>query len=444
MVQSAVVPLVMLAGLALAGQPAWAAEPAARPNIILCMTDDQGWGDVSYNGLKQIKTANLDEMAASGLRLNRFYSAAPVCSPTRGSVLTGRHPNRFGCFLYGYPIKLQEITIAQAVKTQGYVTGHFGKWHLNGVSGAGKVIPADDPLSPGKVGFDDWLSVSNFFDLDWTLSRQGKPEKFTGDGSEYIVGEALKFISKASEQKKPFLTVIWFGNPHSPHQALPEDQKAAGGSAYYGEILAIDRSMGKLRSELRKLNVADNTLVWFCSDNGAAKPGSTGGLRGMKGSVWEGGVRVPGIIEWPARIKKPFASDVPAVTSDIHPTVLDLLGIKMPNPIEPIDGVSIVSLIDGKMTERPRPIGFWHHGGGPAKFAKEAGQAAWTDNRYKLVRVGADKFELYDLVDDAFEKKDCAADKPETVAAMKAALGTWQDSVLNSFKGADYRPAPKP
>jgi arylsulfatase A-like enzyme len=420
---------------------AQAEKVPAPPNIVLCMTDDQGWGDVSYNGLKDIKTASLDEMAAAGLRLNRFYAAAPVCSPTRGSVMTGRHPNRYGCFLYGFPLRPQENTIAQALKSAGYMTGHFGKWHLNGVSGAGKVIPADDPLSPGKFGFDEWLSVSNFFDLNWTLSRKGTPEKFTGDGSEYIVGEALKFIGQAKEQKKPFLTVIWFGNPHSPHQALPDDLKQANGSAYYGEILAIDRSMGKLRNELRKQGLADNTLVWFCSDNGAIGPGSTGGLRGKKGSVWEGGVRVPGIVEWPARIQKPFASDVPACTSDIYPTILEIAGVKVPNQVQPLDGISILPLLDGKLTERPQPIGFWHYGGQPAAFGKNGGQAAWTENQYKLVRLAAEKYELYDLKNDPTEKKDLAAEKPEVVANMKKALDSWQESVLKSHRGEDYKAA---
>jgi arylsulfatase A-like enzyme len=433
----------------------WAAAPqpeAARPNIILAMTDDQGWGDVSYNGLKLIQTPALDAMATAGLRMNRFYAAAPLCSPTRASVMTGRHPNRMGTFTPGRPLRPQEMTIAQAVKQAGYLTGHFGKWHLNGVSGPGKPIAADDPLNPGRFGFDEWLSVSNYFDLNWTLSRKGKDEKFSGDGSEYIVGEAVKFIGAAVEQKKPFLAVVWFGNPHVPHEALPADREKAGGSAYYGEILAIDRSMGRLRSELRKLGIAENTLLWFCSDNGAAAPGSTGGLRGRKASVWEGGLRVPGLIEWPARIKKPTVTDVPACTSDIYPTIVDILKLKVPNQVEPLDGISLLPLLEGRMKERPRPIGFWHYaGGGGAKakaggakakagggFTKDAGHAAWTDNRYKLHKLPAGQYELYDLLSDPNEQTDLAEKHPEIVAAMKTALEKWQESVVQSFRGEDY------
>ena len=273
---------VMAVLLSVAGVALPARGEDKRPNIVLCMTDDQGWGDVGYNGLTACKTPHLDAMAAGGLRFRRFYAAAPVCSPTRGSVLTGRHPNRYGVFLYGHPLRKQEVTLAQVLQHAGYATGHFGKWHLNGVSGPGKVIHADDPRSPGAFGFDEWLSVSNFFEIDWTLSRRGTPEPFKGDGSDYIVEQALRFIEGAAKAEKPFLAVIWYGNPHAPHKPLKKDQAAAGGSAYYGEVVGIDRSMGTLRAELRRLGVAENTIVWFCSDNGAIPQGSTGGLRGAR------------------------------------------------------------------------------------------------------------------------------------------------------------------
>ncbi len=424
------------AGWALAnGAFARADEEAPRPNIILCMTDDQGWGDVSYNGLKEIQTRNLDEMAAGGLRMNRFYAAAPVCSPTRGSVLTGRHPCRYGTFQPGKPIRIEEQTIAQALKAAGYVTGHFGKWHLNGVSGPGKPLKDDDPLNPGKLGFDEWLSVSNYFERDWTFGRNGKgEEKLPGDGSEAIVAEALKFVDRAAAAKKPFLAVVWFGSPHDPHDPLPEDRQAGG--AYYGEILGVDRAMGSLRAGLRAKGVAENTLLWFNSDNGP-KRGSTGGLRGKKGSLWEGGVRVPGLAEWPARIKKGSVTGVPAVTSDLYPTLLELAGAKVKDQVQPLDGLSLVPLLDGKMAERPAEIGFWD---GSSKITTDlnSGHAAWTGNRFKLHKLEAGTFELYDLEDDPTESKDLAAAKPELVQAMKTKLSAWQESVVKSLKRGDY------
>jgi arylsulfatase A-like enzyme len=427
-----------------------AAKNHGKPNIILCMTDDQGWGDVSYNGLKQIRTPVLDSMAASGLRFNRFY-AQQSCSPTRASVMTGRHPNRMGVFWPGMPLRRQEVAVAQAAKTAGYVTGHFGKWHLNGVAGPGKPIAASDPLGPGPFGFDEWFSVSNYFDLDWTFSHNGKNVKVTGDGSDAIVAEALKFIEHSAKQDKPFLACVWFGNPHAPHKPLPADLKAAGGSAYFGEIVGIDRAMGTLRRGLRKLGIADNTLVWFCSDNGGwidpAHPdanGVTGGLRGRKGDMWEGGIRVPAVIEWPARIKHPRVTEMPAGVIDIYPTVVDILGVEVPDQVEPIDGISLVPLIDVRMKDRPRPMGFWQFAGNLPRITTDSGPSAWSDNRYKLVKLGPNKWELYDLTVDLAETTDLAAQHPEIVNRMKAELETWQQSVLRSYRGEDYpgnRPA---
>jgi arylsulfatase A-like enzyme len=167
------------------------------------MADDQGWGDTGYNGHPELKTPNLDKLAASGLRFDRFYTAHFNCSPTRASVMTGRHPHRMGTFGPGSPIRAQEITVAKVLQSAGYATGHFGKWHLNGKNGdkntkaiPGRAVLASDPLSPGKLGFDEWVSADNFFDLDPVLGRNGVPEKFHGDGSDVTTDEALKFIRR--------------------------------------------------------------------------------------------------------------------------------------------------------------------------------------------------------------------------------------------------------
>jgi len=382
-------PAILAVFAAMFWSQATVAGQSPRPNIILCMTDDQGWGDVSYNGLRQIKTPVLDTMAASGLRFDRFY-AQQSCSPTRASVMTGRHPNRMGVFWPGMPLRRQEITIAQAAKTAGYVAGHFGKWHLNGVAGPGKPIAASDRLGPGPFGFDEWFSVSNYFELDWTFSRKGENVKVKGDGSDAIVAEALKFIEQAVERRQPFLAAVHFGSPHAPHQPLPEDLKAAGGSAYYGELVGVDRSMGTLRAGLRKLGIADNTIVWFNSDNGGwidpAKPNANGtnaGLRGRKGDMWEGGIRVPAVIEWPARIKRAVVTAMPAGVIDIYPTIVEIIGAKVPNQVEPLDGISLLPLIEGRMKERPRPMGFWQYDGSNP-INTNSGPSAWNDNQYKL------------------------------------------------------------
>ena len=268
--------------LALLASPVTAADPAPgapRPNVVLLLTDDQGWGDVGYNGNSDVQTPVLDELARTGIRFDRFYAAAAVCSPTRGSFLTGRHPVRYGVFSWGWSLRPEEITVAEVLQQHGYATGHFGKWHLG-------ALHAGSATSPGGQGFDDWSSSPNFYENDPLFSRRGKVVHTKGESSAVTVDAALEFIETASKQKQPFLAVVWFGNPHTPHEAQDDLRKPYASlpvnmQHYWGEMTGVDRAVGKLRTRLRELQLADDTLLWFTSDNGAAKPGSTGGLRGM-------------------------------------------------------------------------------------------------------------------------------------------------------------------
>ena len=454
-----------------------------RPNVILCMADDQGWGDVGYamdgyGGHPVLRTPVLDAMAAGGLRFDRFYAAAPVCSPTRGSVLTGRNPNRFGDFSWGRTLRPREVTLAEALKTAGYRTGHFGKWHLGPVR-------AGDPVSPGGSGFDTWVSSPNFYENSPLFSDEGRVIETAGESSMVTVEAALPFLRDAADAGEPFLAVIWFGNPHTPHEPTAELAAEYAGQPtklrnYLAEMAGIDRAMGRLRDELDTLGVRDDTLLWYTSDNGARPPGSTGGLRGIKGQLWEGGLRVPAVIEWPGRIAPPRGTTANAVTSDIYPTVLELAGVTVEDQ-PPLDGVSLVPLIDGAAFERSEPVGFWQwkERGVPTKSAglleamraeqerldrpapaenvdrsflpdepvpadHRAGHAAWLDGRWKLHRVPRNKAgtefreELYDLHADPTESDDVAAQQPERVAAMRAALEEWQRSVVASYNVADY------
>jgi len=359
--------ILLVAALPCVAAPGYA---AGKPNIILCMTDDQGWGDTSYNGHPELKTPNLDAMAAAGIRFDRFYSAHPMCSPTRASCLSGRSPVRYRCMTWGHDLPLREVTIAEAVQTAGYATGHFGKWHVGGIpnaaGGTGRGLPESfcpKPRHPGNQGFDEWFSAGNWYDIGhehiYHNGKQVPPRK--GDTADVLMDVALDWIGKQAANKKPFLAAVWFPSPHGPHKATPEDaapyakygEKKAN---YYGELAAVDRNMGRLRKALREMKIADDTMLWFCSDNGGAFPLSTGGLPGGKKWLTEGGTRVPGILEWPARVPKPFVTRVPACTMDFYPTVLDLLDITMPKQIDPIDGISLLPLIDGKMDRRPKPI----------------------------------------------------------------------------------------
>ncbi len=469
---------IAVAALLLVFSAAVQAASNDRPNIVLVMADDQGWGDMAYNGHPVLKTPNFDAAAATGLRFDRFYAAAPVCSPTRGSVMTGRHPNRYGVFKWGYPIRPQETTLAEALKTAGYTTGHFGKWHLGSVR-------RTSPVNPGENGFDEWLSAPNFFDNNPILSRRGTAVQTEGESSMVTVDAALEWISAAAKQDRPLLAVVWFGSPHGPHQAIEADRALYADQPrkvqdFYGEITGMDRAFGKLRDALTTLGIRENTILWYCSDNGALPGvGSTGGHRGNKGKIYEGGLLVPAILEWPARIGQPRSTLVRCNTCDIYPTLLEIAGVTVEKqPV--LDGVSLVPLIEGKMPARPRPMGFWDYtiGGigtpsaqwmGELLKAQQAGgdldphpssqnaarlpdppypldhfpgHAAWTDGDWKLHRIegknGQVTWELYNLADDPAETKNLTDSEEQRTATMRAALQDWLKSVVNSLNGKDY------
>lgn len=433
MMRSLVV-LCFVLGPALACAPARAA--AERPNIIFVMADDMGWGQTGYRGHPVLKTPNLDAMAAGGLRFERFYAGNPVCSPTRATVLTGRSNDRSGVLSHGYALRAQEKTIAQALKAAGYVTGHFGKWHLDGYKGPGAPVLAGDPRSPEAFGFDRWVSATNFIDMDPYLGRQGVPEKFTGDSSEIVVAEGLKFIERELAGGKPIFAVLWFGSPHSPFRASEADKAAfanldEASANHYGELVALDRSVGTLRKRLRQWKIADNTLVVFSSDNGGLpgiSPPTTGGLRGYKASVYEGGLRVPGIIEWPA-VVKPRVTRYPACTTDLFATVADILGLPSSVFVQPVDGTSLKTLLSGEIGLRAKPLAF-----------RFGAKTALVDNRYKLLanHRARGPFELYDLEADPHETQDLSSERSEILAKMKQELLAWNASVDASFAGKDY------
>ncbi len=246
---------------------------------------------------------------------------------------------------------------------------------------------------------------------------------------------ALPFIRRAVAENKPFLAVVWFHTPHKPVIGGPEYKAMYSAYSdseqdYYGCVTAMDEQVGRLRSELRSLKIAENTMMWFCSDNGPENgtPGVTGGFRERKRSLYEGGVRVPGLLEWPAKIKAARVVQIPCCTSDYFPTVMEVLGFKMQGQPEPIDGVSLLPLIEGKMTERPVPIGF-----------ESGNRISLTDNRYKIISTdGGATFELYDLLADKYESADIAAAHPDIVNSMKATLEAWEASCDNSLAGNDY------
>jgi arylsulfatase A-like enzyme len=458
--------LVPLVGLAIDLSPG-----DTPPNIILVMADDQGWGDVGYNGHPYVKTPALDAMAADGLVLDRFYAAAPVCSPTRASVLTGRNPIRTKVPNHGRYMRPHEQTIAESLKSAGYVTGIFGKVHL----GAGQ---PHSPANPSAMGFDEWVVGLNFFDNDPYLSRNGVVEHRKGKGSVVLMDDALAFLEKHRTGDKPMFTVIWFPSPHDPHREVPDGPSLYDGkpmAGYYREITLLDQQVGRLRTELKRTALSENTILWYCSDNGGLNSKTSGG-REKKGSVYEGGLRVPGIIEWPAR-KLQGKCEVPTVTFDMYPTLLAMAGVERDDAM-PLDGIDLTPILEGKVAQREKAIGFWHlfqdgqstwsdrilkaimekqQAGAPLphdppRIKKDVdefpqfpadcarGHSAWTDWPWKLHKTTKGKYELYNLDADPQEANNLAGglEQQQRVATMKAALHLWMKSVVGSINGEDY------
>jgi len=423
---------------------------ADKPNVILVMSDDQGWTQTGYYGHPIANTPNLDDMANSGLRMDRFYSGAPFCVPSRATVLTGRTNARTGV-LPGGAMNKQEKMLATAFKEAGYATGHFGKWHLSGATDRrDTAIPASNPYNPGEHGFDYWLSKSIQFNLNPILSRNGVIEQFKGDGSEVIVDEALKFITEQTVKNKPFFVVVWYSTPHRDFEASKEDvapylgRTDESSALQLGELAAMDRSLGTLRQGLRDLDIDKNTLVWFTSDNGGlpdiayrpdlpgVHPDSTGHLRGFKKDLYEGGIRVPTIVEWPGTIEH-RESHYPSGTIDMFLTLIDIAGLS-PDSINAVnDGVSLEPVFKNEEpSRREKPMGFRANAG-----------RAWLDNDWKLVRnytSGEDgPYELYNVVGDPSESNNLIDQRPDIAARMMKELMAWDAGIERSIAGADYQ-----
>lgn len=473
------------------------------PNIVLMMGDDHGWEETGYNGHPYVKTPVLDQMAASGLRLDNFYAGHPTCSPTRGSFLTGRHPNRYGTFTPNFSMRPEEISIAHIAAEAGYHGAHFGKWHVGPVK-------KTSPTSPGAMGFDYWLSHDNFFELNPTLSRNGRtPEKIEGESSEIVAREAIAFMRRANSMNKPYMVVIWFGSPHEPYSGLDKDLRLYDNlpaeladkkvrltsnetgrpverpqravlRERYAEITAMDRSIGFVRDYLHETRQADNTLLFYCGDNGTPQEAvAESPLRGQKGQLYEGGIRVPGVVQWPSKISAPRASSFTSSTSDLLPTICSIVEADLPS--RPIDGVNLMSLLSGEANCRSQPLYFWAYdvkhesAGGPKPYipaelqtgttplvklmgniatrnfrnfvhpqiteADYRGSLAMIDGDYKLLirnSASEEQIEMYDLRQDRGETTDISGVNGPRAAEMRTAAHKWQTSVLNSLTGADY------
>ncbi len=426
------------------------------PNVILLMCDDLGYGDTGFNGNSIIQTPHLDQMARSGALLTNFHAGAAVCSPTRGTCLTGRHHYRYGIWSANRGhLPKQEITLARMLKSQGYTTGHFGKWHLGTLSrefsakGA-KRDPEVNFAPPWERDYDRSF-VTESAVATWNPSKhlryKNNPywedsvvatENLEGDDSRVIMDRAIPFINTAVATSTPFLAVIWFHAPHVPVVAGPDHLAMYEGHGeaahYYGCITAMDEQVGRLRNRMKTLGIERDTIVFFCSDNGpegkqpkGVTAGVTGGLRGRKRSEYEGGIRVPALVQWTGRIPPGTVIDSPLSTLDYFPTVRDVIGWQMPDD-RPIDGTNMLPMLVGQRDNRP-PI--------PFRVGETAGI---IDGKFKLLirKFPDDQAELYDLDIDRAETKSIAADNPNRVRKMTDMLRRVEESTRRSHAGVDY------
>ena len=430
---------------------AWSAacSPApeqSTPNFVVILADDLGYGDIAAYGSKRNLTPHLDRMALEGLRLSDFHSNGPMCTPTRASLLTGLYPQRFGEQFesalsgtadYDLGLPLDAVTLPEALAEAGYTSGMYGKWHLG----------YHPPYMPLEQGFDDFRGLaSGDGDHHSHIDRSGRPDWWhngqlapeEGYGVDLITRHSVDFIKR--HRNKPFFLYVAHLAIHFPWQG-PDDKgyRVEGGNYHnlskLGEldsldvsqqvnkmVEAVDSSVGAILDALRDQGLADNTLVFFTSDNGGYLTyqggyhniSENGPLRGQKTDVYEGGQRVPAIAWWPDTIQ-PGLSDDLAATFDIMPTLLELAGV---DSLRSLDGTSLVPLLLERDPLRPRTL-FW----------RIRGEAAVRKGHWKLVLLGNNEPELYDLEEDVGETLDLSSAHSETAQALEGELSAWTAAV---------------
>lgn len=429
-----------------------------RPNFLLVLLDDAGWTDVECYG-SRIQTPNINRLASQGLRFSDCHSAAPNCSPSRTGLLTGRTPSRAGVYSYLPPshvmhLRDEEITVAELLKPAGYRTGHFGKWHLSR-------LESDQP-SPAKQGFDYSLGTDNNASPSHhnptNFVRNGQPVgKMEGYSCHIVVDETIQWLDsiQASKTSDPFFACVWFHEPHSPiasppdlvskYQALyPELSKKQ--ATYHANIENADLAVGRLMQKIDELGVAENTVVFFTSDNGPLNRFSRVGLRGQKSHVWEGGHRVPGIFRWPGVIAKGTQSKVPISGVDYLPTVCDIAGVELPTGRE-LDGVSLRGLLSGQMhqLDREKPLYWFFYRLNPAIAIRDGDWSlvsrsndANRPKAHQLLKedmsfIGSSKpvdFQLYNLAEDLGQQTEVSKTNPERLRRLRAMMESMHKGVV--------------
>lgn len=432
-----------------------AAHAANRPNMVIIMCDDLGYGDLACYGHPMIKTPRLDQLAKEGMRLTDCYGSSPICSPSRAGLMTGRTPTRSGIVTWIDPnnpmhLRRNEVTLGQLLRKGGYHTCHVGKWHVTGH------FNQKDQPQPGELGYDHFYSTFN----NASPSHEN-PINFVKDGKkvgplegyscQIVVNEAIRWLEKDRRKEDPFFLHLCFHEPHeqiaSPQDLVDQYPEATkkGEALYYANVTNIDRAVGRMVDALDQMNLADDTLVFFTSDHGPEihnlypnawrSHGSSKPFRGMKRYVTEGGIRVPGILRWKGRIAAGQTVAEPVCGIDILPTFCELAGVELPKD-RAFDGASIVPLLSGQPVKRSQPL-FWHYYGG-----YEGWQVAVRDGEWKLLAktdqspnvpidgslvagtIGALKdtklvdFQLFHITEDLTESNNLAASEPERLAKL--------------------------
>ena len=403
------------------------------PNIVIFLADDLGFGDLGCCGHPIIQTPNLDAFAKQGTRFTQCYAACAVCSPSRSAILTGRTPYRNGVFTWipedrEIHLRASEIALPKLLKERGYATCHVGKWHLNGH------FNKPTQPQPNDHGYDWWLATQNnaapSHENPSNFVRNGQPVgTLEGYSAPLIVEEASTWLKQHRDPSKPFLLSVWAHEPHYPIKSSPEfkakylDLTDDVQREHHANVTQLDHAFGKLMQTLDELKLADNTVVFFTSDNGpegdgikSPGRGSTGGLRGRKRAVYEGGIRVPGIMRWPGKTQPGTTSDVPVIGTDIFVTAVGIAQAKLPTD-RILDGGNMLAAIEGRAVERARPL-YWRCviAPGPLKTAMRIGD--WKI----LADEQLTRFELYNLQNDPQEKTNLRATQPAKFEAMKTAL----------------------
>jgi arylsulfatase A-like enzyme len=411
-----------------------------RPNIIFIMVDDMGWADLGCYGSKEIKTPNIDRMAAEGIRFTQAYSGCTVCAPARSVLMTGTHMGHTSvrANTSGVPLLTEDVTVAEVLKRAGYACGGFGKWGLGDVR---------TPGVPEKQGFDEFYGYYHqihahdyWTDYLWHNSKKVHMKGEEGSGERYthylIFEKTLEFIRKNKD--RPFFCYAPWTPPHGKYQ-IPEDEPAwqiykdkdwpRDAKVVAAMDTMLDRHVGQVLGLLKKLGIDERTIVFFCSDNGTAERfdgvlDSSGPLRGRKRDMYEGGIRVPMIVRWPGRIKAKQVSEHIWYFADVMPTLAELAGACEYMPKE-IDGLSVVPTLlgqSGKQKKHEYLYWEWHLYDWTRRANVPNGlMQAVRMGKWKVVRHRTDElFELYDLESDIGEQNDLAGRHPEIVAKAES------------------------